>query len=230
MSEILTETRDVSGFNQVSIRGNTCSAEVVITQGDREGLTIKAPAEYLRRIQSRVAKGKLTLRLVGTWLEELQDALSTCMNRPKIVYILYVSDLTGLEVQCASIVRVERIETPHLFIKFDGTGDFRLGWLAAESLDVHHSGLGMMRIAGQVEEQSVLLNGVGSYNAAELASQRARVRLTGAGMVRLHVTHSLDATLRGTGSLRYSGNAQVHKHVSGPGQILHVSETQQARV
>jgi hypothetical protein len=174
-----------------------------------------------------VKAGKLTVRRVGSWLQDLEDALATWMNKPHILYRLDVRELTYLEVQCAYIVHAPKIETPHLHVKLNGDGDFRLDWLSAEKLEVHHSGSGILRISGQVEEQSVVLNGVGSYIAPRLESQRARVRMRGASTARMHVNQFLDATLHGVGILEYSGRADVHKRISGPGQILHTAKVRE---
>jgi hypothetical protein len=218
-----TETCQVSDFDRVSIRGNTCSAQVFISQGEQEGLTIEAPPEYLHRLRSEVKGGKLTVRLGGSWRQELEDALVTCLNRPHIVYHLQVRRLTFLEVQCAYIVHASRIETPHLQVKLNGTGDFKLDWLQAERLEIHHSGSGIIRISGQVEEQSITLNGVGSYKAPGLDSQRAQVRISGAGSARIQVSQALEASLRGVGILEYSGGALVRQQVSGMGQVMHIT-------
>jgi hypothetical protein len=220
-----TETRQVGDFDQVSIRGNTCNAQLFISQGEQERLAIEAPSEYLHRLRSEVKHGKLTVRLQGNWLQELEDALATCLNRPHIVIRLQVRRLISLEVQCASIVHAPRIETPHLQVKLSGTGDFKLDWLEAERLEIHHSGSGLMLIKGQVEEQIIVLSGVGRYIAAGLESQRAQVRISGAGSARIQVSQALDASLRGVGILEYSGGAMVCEQVSGMGQVVHIENT-----
>jgi hypothetical protein len=222
-THIQTETRKVSGFERVSIRGNTCSAQLFLTQSEQEGLTIEAPPEYLNRLHSQVKDGKLTVRLRGSWLQELEDALATCMNRPHIVYHLKVRELTFLEVQCAYRVHASRIETQHLRLRLNGAGDFKLNWLLAESLEVHHSGTGTLRISGQVEQQSVVIDGLGSYLALGLESRRARVRLNGAGLARVRVSEELDANLRGVGVLEYNGQPRVSQRISGPGRVVHIA-------
>ena len=219
----ITETRPVNDFDRVSIRGNTCSAQLLITQGEQEGLRIEAPPEYLDRLRSEVKERKLTIRLDGSWRQQLEDALTTCMDSPPIIYHLDVRELTSLEVQCAYSVHSPRIETPHLHVKLNGTGDFGLDWLSAQTVEIHHTGTGTMRISGQVEKQTVVMNGAGSYLAAELDSERARVRMRGSGMARLQVSQSLDAILRGVGLLEYSGNPTVSKRITGPGQVLRIA-------
>lgn len=218
-----TATRSVSGFDQVSIRGNTCSARLLINQGEREQLTIEAPTEYLNRIRSEVRHGKLTIRLTGSWLQELKDALATSFERPTIIYRLEVRELTALDVQCVYFVHCAQAESPKLRIKLNGIGSFRLEHLLAESLQVQHSGSGSLQIAGQVEKQTVILSGIGNYCAPELASQDAHIRMSGTGSARVQVSHTLDANLRGVGVLEYIGNPAVSQQISGPGQIRRVA-------
>lgn len=225
-SDVQTEIRQVTDFDQVFIRGISCCAKVFITQGERERLTIEATSEYLRRLRSEVKDGKLTVRLEGSWLEELEYALATGNDRPHIVYRLEVRALTCLDVQCAYSIYAARIETPHLSLRLDGAGDFRLDQLSAQTLDIHHSGAGSVQISGGVHEQTVVLNGVGRYIAAGLHSQRARVRMSGTGKACLQVAQELDVTLRGVGLLEYSGNPVVVKRISGPGQIQRVAEAE----
>lgn len=221
-----TETRQVCDFDQVSIRGNTCNAQILICQGEQEGLAIEAPPEYLRRLRSEVKHGKLSVRLQGSWLQELEEVLATCLNKPHIVFRLQVRRLTSLEVQCAYSVHAPRIETAHLQIKLNGAGDFKLDWLETERLEVHHSGSGTMRICGQVEEQYIVLNGVGDYMAGGLDSQYAQVRIHGAATARMQVNQALDASLRGIGILEYSGGAVVRKHISGMGKVMFITKVE----
>ena len=224
-----TESRQVGGFDKVLIKGNTCSAQLFITQGEQEALTIEAPPEYMHRLRSEVKDGKLTVRLHGSWLQELEDALTTCVNRPHICYRLLVTQLTSLEVQCADKIYIPGLETPYLQLKLNATGDFRLDNLSTDKLDVSHSGSGCLRIAGQVEEQVVVLNGVGSYIARDLISQRARVRMAGTSSAIIRVSQVLDATLRGVGILEYSGHPIVSKRIYGPGQVLRVPDIRERR-
>lgn len=221
---IETEIRKVSGFDQVSIKGNTCSTQIFITQGDVERLTIEAPLDYIHRLTSEVRDRMLTVRLGGNWLQELQEALANSLDRPHLIYRLEIREITFLEVQCAALVHLPKIETSNLRVKLNGIGDLCLDWLSAKKVEVYHAGSGNIRITGQVEEQTVVLNGLGVYIAPELESQRACVRISGTGMARINVHKDLDARLRGLGSLEYSGDAIVRSQISGPGQILKVAK------
>jgi len=221
-NDIQIENRTVSGFDRVAIRGLTCTAQLFITQGKKEELTIQAPEVYQHRIRSDVEAGKLTIRLEGGWLQELQDALAANLSKPLIIYRLRLRDLTSLDVQCANRIYSPRIETPQLLIKFNGAGEFRLDDLSAKTLEVQHSGSGSIYLSGHVDEQAIQLNGVGCYIAPGLNSQRASVRSSGAGTIRLHVNQEMNANLRGVGILEYSGEAAIRKKISGMSQIVHL--------
>jgi len=55
---IKTETRPVNSFNRVSVQNY---GDVVLEQGDLEGLVIEADEEILPRIKSNVRDGRLIL-------------------------------------------------------------------------------------------------------------------------------------------------------------------------
>lgn len=224
------ETRPVSDFDRVSVRGNTCSAQLFITQGEQESLTIEAPPDYLRRLHSGVKDGRLSVRLEGSWLQELGDALATGFNRPPIIIHLGVRELKALEVQCASMVDLARLETPQLALKLNGAGDFRLNGLESGRLEVHHTGTGVLQISGRVEEQVIVLNGVGSYHASGLDSQCTSIRMAGTGFARIRASQTLDVTLRGPGILEYSGHPTIIRRISGLGRIIHIPDIRREAV
>jgi len=225
---IMTEHRPVGGFDRVSLRGNACSTSLLILQGEKEGLTIEAPPGYLHRLSSEVTDRRLLLRLGGTWLQELEDAINSRYERPPIRCRLLVHQLTGLEIQCASLVCVPSLKTQNLQVKMNGAGDLRFGRLDAGSLEIEHNGTGTVRICGMVDQQAVRLNGMGDYLADDLVSSQAIVRIQGAGMARVRVDQALDAGIRGMGVLEYTGNPKLKKQIAGLGQVRHFEENQEA--
>jgi len=62
--KITTQSRDVSGFDQVSLGG---SGELTITQGDKDSLTIEAEDNVMRRIETEVKGDTLFISQSDTW-------------------------------------------------------------------------------------------------------------------------------------------------------------------
>ena len=55
---VVTEERDVSGFDRVALSG---FGEVIITQGDKESLTVETDDNLMRYIETKVRGGTLEL-------------------------------------------------------------------------------------------------------------------------------------------------------------------------
>ena len=55
-----TESREVNGFNSISI---STYGELLIRQGDAESLTIEAPSDYLRYLDTTVENNTLNISM-----------------------------------------------------------------------------------------------------------------------------------------------------------------------
>jgi hypothetical protein len=91
--------------------------------------------------------------------------------------------------------------------------------IATENLSVKLTGTGAITLSGKATEQQVVLDGVGTYNGAGLASQRAQVTHSGTGGAVVRATDQLNVTLSGLGGIEYIGNPQVTKKISGLGTV-----------
>ena len=90
----------------------------------------------------------------------------------------------------------------------------------ARALTLTLSGGGLTRTSGAVRSLSVLLTGGGAAQLGDLVAHDARVRLSGAGLVVVDATNSLNATLAGAGSILYSGNPRhLTTNLTGSGAI-----------
>jgi len=74
-------------------------------------------------------------------------------------------------------------------------------------------------LTGQVEAQEIDLSGLGSYNAPDLESRAASVRISGAGNTVIWVLDTLDVTISGAGNVEYFGSPEVTRDVSGAGRV-----------
>jgi hypothetical protein len=215
-SDVLTETREVSDFDRVSLRE---FGELVITQGEEESLTIEARRNILSRIKTEVKASQLIIGSSGSWLDQLGDALASSFRGERIRCNLTVKQLRGLEVSGAGAVRVGKIETDRLALQLRGAGDVNIESLDAEGLTVDLPGAGRISVAGRVAEQTVTISGAGSYDAPKLESQKAKVTLTGLGSATVWAVEGLDATIRGLGGVSYYGTPEVRKEITGAGGV-----------
>ncbi len=212
----VTESREISNFDRVALRDY---GELVITQGGQESLTIEAHPDILPKIKTEVRAGKLVIKISGTWLDKLGDALSTGLIRLRIKYNLTVKKLTGLEIAGAASVKASDIETDRLALKLSGAGQVNIKALSAEVLEVDLPGACAINVSGKVGEQRIAMSGAGSYRAPKLESKRASVDLRGAGQATVWAVEDLDVVIRGLGSVEYYGTPTLKKSISGIGTI-----------
>ena len=114
-----------------------------------------------------------------------------------------------------------RITTPSLqAVSILGSGRIRACGIKADIFSVNVSGAGDITAEGTVNRCSVTVEGAGHIKASDLVAHDCTVKIEGAGAVSVHADRSMDASIEGTGSIRYRGHpGQVKKSVEGVGSI-----------
>lgn len=168
----------------------TGAGTILIDQNGTESLTITTDDNLLQYITTNVRDGKLVLEFTsGLMFDRVTD----------LTFKVGVKNLSSVDVEGAARVEGKNIATENLSVKLNGAG--------------------VITLSGRATAQDIVLRGLGTYNGAELASQRAQVTHDGAGNVVVRVSDKLDATVNGVGRVEYIGNPQVTKKVSGIGVV-----------
>jgi hypothetical protein len=207
---IVTEERDVSGFDKIEVRG---SGELTVEQGSQEGVTITADDNLMRYITTKVSGDTLIIQ-VGPG-----NAPATILPTAPIKYTVRLEDLTGLKLSGSTEGQIDKLQTKDLQIEISGSGSVQIDDFEADSLSYTLSGSGSAKMTGTITEQDVTISGSGSYDAADLESKQATVNISGSGSTKLWVTDELDIKVSGSGSVVYYGNPHVNQNVSGSGSI-----------
>lgn len=213
MSDVrtVTEARDVTGFDAVTLRG---FGSVMITQGDHTSLTIEAAEDVMRRVTAEVENGVLVLGLERAgWVNGLKE------KRLSIKFSVTMDRIRELILSGVGRIDAPRIDSDGLSLIVSGAGAIEVGSLNAESLSVILSGAGSCEIAGKVDFQTIKLSGAGNYTAPDLECTSANAVVSGAGNVTIHVQDTLDASISGAGSIRYQGAPTVRQRVTGIGTV-----------
>lgn len=204
---VVTEERQVSGFERVALSG---VGRVIISQGDDESLTIGTDDNLMQYIESNVRNGTLELGLARNTIP---------VPSQSIIFRVSVDDLTGLTSSGAGSFEIEELDTDRLRVTLSGAGDIGIDSLSATNLAVTISGAGDVELAGQVGTQEIEMSGLGRYSAPDLESQMASVRISGAGGAVIWVLDTLDVKISGAGNVEYYGNPAVTKDISGAGRL-----------
>jgi len=165
-------------------------AELFIEQAGEESLSVEAEDNLLGLLISQVSDGRLALG-VG-------PNTGITATRP-IIFRLKVRSLRQLEASGTGRVSAVRLDAPELRIETSGSvkGVF----------------------AGRAAQQEISLSGTGTFDGRNLQGERASVDASGTGEAIVNVSGSLDARVSGTASVRYLGNPQVGRRVSGLGSV-----------
>jgi len=186
--KVASETRQVSGFSSVQLRG---SADVSITQGEAESVVVEADDNILPLIETTVQNGQL---IIGT----------------KPFTNLTTSNPIRVNVTAKSLQGVA----------LSGSGSFDVSSLEGQDLSIALTGSGNITVSGAADRVDIRLPGSGNIYCSGLKTRSATATLTGSGNIAVNASETLDASILGSGTIRYDGNpAQVHKSVTGSGSI-----------
>jgi len=209
---VVTETRDVSGFQAIDI---SYPAQVLVKQGSKESLEIEAEDNLLPGLKTQVKNGVLDIFYKTTNGKHV--------NPTKTVKItIVVKDLTSVDFTSAGDLTIENLKTNALDVSLSGAGNLKLNKILVKALGVDLSGAGSMSASGTADDLSLNISGFGDFKGTDLHSKDAQVDISGAGSATMWVDNNLDAQISGAGSISYYGSASVTKQVSGVGGVNHL--------
>ncbi len=206
---VITAMRDVNDFQGITV---DYPAEIVIRQGTTESLMIEAEDNVVKDIRTDVKNGTLTIE------RQSDHALWVNPSKPVKITIL-VKDLTQLNFNSAGTLTVESLKSDSFNLNLEGAGTMTLDNVQFKIFNSHLDGAGALNMSGVADNMDVNMSGFGSFKAADLKSQTAKVNISGAGSATVWVESSLAAEISGAGSISYYGNPTVSKSVDGLGSV-----------
>lgn len=203
------EVREVKDFTEVALEG---IGELRIVQGDSEALTIEAEEKVLKRIETDVSNGKLTIR----------PARSFNTKEP-VTYYLAVKTLTAIEIGGSGSANAAQLTADAFRISSSAASVVAIQELTAKSLEIAASGDGSVTVAGAVEQQTITASGSAKVDASGLQSRAATVSSAGAAQVLVQASETLSAEAKGASRIGYVGNPNVQESTSGAASIQRVN-------
>lgn len=113
------------------------------------------------------------------------------------------------------------IVTPELVeLSSRGSGNTYIEHPGGQSFECNLYGSGDITIVGKVDELDIILKGSGEIDTRNLETSDAVVEIFGSGSVDVFASQSIDATIFGSGDIRYYGNPlESTTKVQGSGEI-----------
>ena len=163
---------------------------VIVHVGARQSVIVHADSNLLGRVTTRVRSGSL---VIGTTPGNL---------RAKTPMFVSVS-LPSLDA-----------------LTLKGDGNITVTGINSRRLTVLLPGSGVIHATGTTTRLEVTISGEGTALLGQLIARDVKAGLSGDGSVTLAATHSLKASVSGSGTIVYSGNPpHVTTTVSGNGTI-----------
>jgi hypothetical protein len=208
---LISEERNVSGFNRISLSG---FGQVEITQGTTESLTVTTDDNIMPYIRTEVNGNTLVLGFT--------DAGRRRSFNPsdKIKFNLVIKELDRIDISGAGDLHADKLVVDSLRIDLSGAGSLEFDSLTADELVTELSGAGSVIVAGKVKGQELDHSGVGTYYAADLESETAIFNVSGAGSATVWVKETLNVNVSGLGNIIYYGSPRVIQNISGLGKLI----------
>lgn len=100
-----------------------------------------------------------------------------------------------------------------------GSNEIVSNRFSAKNLSLALNGAGSVILEGTADNLSITINGAGDLNLKKFKVKSASIQINGAGDITVDATETLDADIRGGGTIRYLGSPRVTKSVAGAGTV-----------
>jgi hypothetical protein len=210
--DVVSETRNVSGFNAISL---SMEGEVFFTPDSVYSVEIQAQQNILDVIETQVEGGTLVLKT--------QDHTVLGNHDPIRIYI-HAPSIKGLDVSGSGNIQAGAVmDQPDLNYNISGSGNITIDELKSKQLYGRISGSGNITgNAGSSDYANLTISGSGNLNFLDIIADTAYVTISGSGDINVYAVKYLDVTISGSGNVRYNGNPVVNMHISGSGNVAHI--------
>jgi hypothetical protein len=220
---IVTERRSASAFSSIGFGG----AGTLRVRRGAQKVELSCDSNILPYITTEVESGELKIGV--------KPFASISPTRLQIDVSL--PELAGLRLSGSGDAAVDPFKGESFSAKLSGSGSLRASLeygsvlldqsgsggidasVKAARLELRISGSGDAALRGAADRVDIVVSGSAEVGARELASQTARVIVSGSSRIELRAAKSLDVALSGSGDLRYWGDPALTQRVSGSGRV-----------
>lgn len=230
--EQATEVRTFNGIDGVALLG---SGDVTITLGDKEEITIHAPADLIPYLLTENKDGTL---YIGKRKKGWKNFIRFNDHVHYDLIVKQISDISvsgsgdmeveklkgnncSVKISGSGNVDIDQINSQELNVQIFGSGDINISNLSTDILGVTISGSGNVEIDGKTDKLDVTISGSGDFTADNLRSKNAEITQHGSGNSYIWVTEKLNIHISGSGDVLYKGDPSIRSRTTGSGDIRH---------
>ncbi len=176
---------NVDDFEKIKLSG---PVNLALSQGEDVSVTVIAEPEIFDEIDYSVRNNQLKIGFENN---------VRCFETELGVWVhVTLPDLQEVSVSGTStIISEDDLNLDKLKLKIDGTGDITLN--------------------GSVESQVIKISGSANINNIDFSSNRTEILVDGSADVDVAVSSHLEIEVNGGANIRYSGQPEIDKNVSG---------------
>jgi len=202
---IVTETRAVSDYSELEVRG---AFEVLISEDFDADLEITAPNNKMQFIDAYVLGNRL---IINEDDNRIQDA--------RMVVKVSNQHINHIELLGSGLIEGDTIYGSDLKIELSGSGRVDLP-LETSDLYLEVNGSGSIAVFGQSGQTESKISGSGFIDSKSVQSSKGIARIDGSGNIMIYAEDSLTARVTGSGRIQYWGNpSYLDTNIDGSGQI-----------
>jgi len=212
---VITEERNISGFDSVSV---SSGINLIIEQTGSESLKIEAEDNIVPKIITKVTNGKLNI-MYKPWT---LDFIGINTSMPINVY-LNVSDLNTISLSSGSTLNCKELNTEKLKVNLNSgaSGEIKV---KVKELDTALTSGSTLKVQGDAGKQEVKLSSGVTYDAENLVSKIAEVKVSSGAAATLNVSDSLDVNISSGGSVKYIGSPRIISNISSGGSLENLNK------
>lgn len=114
----------------------------------------------------------------------------------------------------------DTLRTPNLKISLSGSGNVLGDYIDCGALSTSVSGSANIKLAGSASEIDSHISGSGKVDALGMPAKKVKCSVSGSGHFFVDVEEQLQVRISGSGNVRYKGNPNIDRSVSGSGKII----------
>ena len=210
---VATEERGIDPFSGIVFDGR---GSVKVTEGDREAVIVKGDEAVLGEVETTIEEDVLYIN----YSNALWDLF--LFEETAVDIEVIARDISSVKMEGIGDITISDIDAEKLELSITGKGSLAVQNISAEELIVRVLSTSSVVAKGVAEREFIFIEGAGSYDGSALISSETGVRIVGTGSAEVYTNDTLDAEIRGGGSLIYSGNPTITE--GSIGSIMSVLE------
>ena len=235
--DIITESIDISDYNEIDISGNSIVVNYIIsdtlpvlmittdrniydiyqieTRGNE--LIIRPKKEYKR---AHIKPTEFFITTNSRMLNDVSLSGAVDFNLNNTVR----SELLHFNIAGAGQINLnDSVYADKLSVNMAGKADFNSRYACVGEFSSNIAGMGVINIAGSADNASYKIAGMGTVSAFDFVTGELDCRIAGQGRADINVTKRLDVNVAGMGNVKYKGNpSDINKVIAGMGSVKEV--------